>query len=459
MGVCRAMKRIMTKEAYTSGRCKQSAQDGSREFISLLACVSAIGRRLPSALIYQGEGYELMDTWVKDVIVTNEAHFAASSNGWSSDAFGLAWLVQVFHRYTRGLAGNRRRLLIVDGHSSHVNMAFLNKCDELRILVLILPPHSTHRLQPLDVGLFGNLSTAYSVEVDKWMAKSLGLVSMSKRIFWSLFLPAWLKSFTPEAIQKAFRKTGIWPLNGELVVQIIERPVTPPPRTEIDDTPLIKTPYTTKSIRHFQADYKRAPAEEKLQKLFKANEVLATQHSVDEHVKKGLIETVAMEKKRRKRGKKLNILGKEDHGPQFFSPTTLVAARERQEELEAKEEEEKARKASKKITAAENKARKEAEKEERALQRTITKEAKAELEAEKKAKKEAEKQAKAAAKLASKVPVKKKDTVKLPKIAPVVRKKAVRFVVVPKEGVGPVTPVKTSSSGRRIKTPQREVYK
>ena len=93
------------------------------------------------------------------------------------------------------------------------------------------------------------------------------------------------------------------------------------------------------------------------------------------------------------------------------------------------------------------------------MQRAMAKEAKAELEAEKKAKREAEKQAKAAAKLAPKVPVKKKDTVKLPKIAPVVQKKAVRFVVGQKEGVGPVTPVRTSSTGRHIKTPQREVYK
>jgi hypothetical protein len=41
--------------------------------------------------------------------------------------------------------------------------------------------------------------------------------------------------------------------------------------------------------------------------------VLTIQHVVDEHVKKGLIETVTIEKKRRKRGKKLNILGKEDY--------------------------------------------------------------------------------------------------------------------------------------------------
>ena len=60
--------------------------------------------------------------------------------------------------------------------------------------------------------------------------------------------------------------------------------------------------------------------------------MLLIQHAVDKHIKKGLIETIIGEKKRRQRGKKLNILGEEDHGPQFFSPTTLIWARDRQAE-------------------------------------------------------------------------------------------------------------------------------
>jgi hypothetical protein len=44
MGFSRTMKRIMTQEALKSGRIKKSKQDGSREFISILACISAIGR-------------------------------------------------------------------------------------------------------------------------------------------------------------------------------------------------------------------------------------------------------------------------------------------------------------------------------------------------------------------------------------------------------------------------------
>jgi DDE superfamily endonuclease len=46
-------------------------------------------------------------------------------------------------------------------------MAFLNWATSHQILVLILPPHSTHRLQPLDVGLFQPLAMAYTKQLNK----------------------------------------------------------------------------------------------------------------------------------------------------------------------------------------------------------------------------------------------------------------------------------------------------
>jgi DDE superfamily endonuclease len=80
--------------------------------------------------------------------------------------------------------------LILDGHSSHVNMAFISLADSFRILILILPPHSTHRLQPLDVGLFGPLVKAYSKRLDAYTHRGLGWVSMTKRLFWPIFRDA-----------------------------------------------------------------------------------------------------------------------------------------------------------------------------------------------------------------------------------------------------------------------------
>lgn len=52
----------MTKEAYQTGRVRHVPQDGSREFVSLLAWVCVDGSALPPALIYQETSGDLQDT-------------------------------------------------------------------------------------------------------------------------------------------------------------------------------------------------------------------------------------------------------------------------------------------------------------------------------------------------------------------------------------------------------------
>jgi hypothetical protein len=146
IGFRRSLKRIITQEALKSRRVTKSKQDRSREFISCLACISAIGRWILPLLIYKGESGYLKSTWV-DLVETNaQAHFTVSHNGWSNNAIGLVWLKTVFERYTRPARPTQKRLLIVDGHSSYVNMAFVNWADEHGIILLILPPYTTHRL-------------------------------------------------------------------------------------------------------------------------------------------------------------------------------------------------------------------------------------------------------------------------------------------------------------------------
>ena len=70
--------------------------------------------------------------------------------------------MQIFEREIKAKAQRSWRLLILDGHGSHVSMRFIDYYDSHQILLAIYPPHSTHTLQPLDVYLFWPLSQAYS---------------------------------------------------------------------------------------------------------------------------------------------------------------------------------------------------------------------------------------------------------------------------------------------------------
>jgi DDE superfamily endonuclease len=111
-------------------------------------------------LIYKGKSHNIQDSWV-DELGTDTAYFASSDNRWSCNKLRLDWLQKVFELHTKSKAGRGWHILIVDGHLSHVNIGFLNWALEYCIIIYIMPLHSTHKLQPLDVSLFGPLATAY----------------------------------------------------------------------------------------------------------------------------------------------------------------------------------------------------------------------------------------------------------------------------------------------------------
>lgn len=48
-----------------------------------------------------------------------------------------------------------------------VSLEFITFCQEHKIIPLCLPPHTTHRLQPLDVGVFGFLAKRYKALVSE----------------------------------------------------------------------------------------------------------------------------------------------------------------------------------------------------------------------------------------------------------------------------------------------------
>ena len=221
----RKTRRIMSKKTYKTGQITQNSQDGNREFISLLAAVCADGTYVPPALIYQGASQDLQSSWMQDLKEEDEAYFTSSDKGWTCDTLGRTWL-RKFHQDTKNKARNRRRLLILDGHSSHINMQFIQLADSFKILLCILSPHTTHRLQPFDVSLFGPLQQKYLEHLDNFSFDGLGWVSMTKRMFYGIFKQTWRDSFTKTNIQNDFKKTGVWSLNLKVVIATVPTTTT-----------------------------------------------------------------------------------------------------------------------------------------------------------------------------------------------------------------------------------------
>jgi hypothetical protein len=272
IGILQEMERVYTRKAMKKLGHLTAAQDGNRNWITLIAGVCADGTALPPALIYEAESGNIQESWIRDYDPeTQEAYFTSSANGWTSEELGLQWLIKVFDCHTKEKAryGRDWRLLIVDGHNSHVNLQFLNWCEQHRVVVAVFPPHSTHRLQPLDVTCFRSLASFYSTELDAWFSRTQGLTKLTKRQFWKA-------AMTSVNILKSFKQTGIEPLDSEVVLQQVKplsRPSTSTSGTSIGSR---LSANDERKIRRLIKDTVEEASSRQTQKLLSTMEHLTT---------------------------------------------------------------------------------------------------------------------------------------------------------------------------------------
>ncbi|RYC77641.1 hypothetical protein BFJ63_vAg19485, partial [Fusarium oxysporum f. sp. narcissi] len=101
------------------------------------------------------------------------------------------------------------RLLIIDGFSGHGSFAFREYCIKFNILVAFLLPHSTHMLQPMDLGVFQWLKNAHQKKLREALRK--GNLTFNRRDFAGSFKEIFEEGFTAAHIIAGFEKSGIFP--------------------------------------------------------------------------------------------------------------------------------------------------------------------------------------------------------------------------------------------------------
>jgi hypothetical protein len=207
---------------------------GKQEWVTDIEYINAAGEALPPLLIFKGE--YLNTRWL-DERSPEGWFFATSKNGWTSNILGLAWLQTVFEPLTREKAAGRRRLLIADGHGSHIRADFIAHCMQNDIDLLIMPAHCSHILQPLDVGVFSAFKRYHSVETQAITRLSFQRIPRSEWV--ELMSKARERVMTTENILSGWRATGLWPALPMRVLNGL--PKESPPPAYIAPTPVTTT--------------------------------------------------------------------------------------------------------------------------------------------------------------------------------------------------------------------------
>jgi hypothetical protein len=274
----------------------------------------------------------IQDAWLNDFDPQqHQCFFASSPTGWTNDELGYQWLVRIFDGETKAKARRQWRLLILDGHGSHVNMRFINYCDKSKILLAIFPPHATHTLQPLDVSLFSPLSRAYSSELEQFIHDCQGYSRIKKRDFFRLFWTSWEKAFTSQNIYSGFQNTGLYPFDPEKVLQRFTKKEESRPSSSESSNSILKAEDWHR-IRELLYEVVTDVYDKKAQKLNNTTISLSTENILLKLRCQGLEKGLVNEQKRRNRKKSL-LLGlpaDSDGGAIFYSPKKVQQARDLQ---------------------------------------------------------------------------------------------------------------------------------
>ena len=201
--------------------------------VTLIGCGNAQGNFLPPYYIFPGKRWNPL--FIENTCAGTSGEM--SDSGWSNTVTFKNYLQNHFLRYVNPSARSNPVLVLFDGHKSHVNLALHEWGRENNVIFFVLPPHTSHLLQPLDVGCFAPLKAVYYRECQIYLRQNPGTV-VNKYAVGEMSSKAYIKAMTPGNLIGAFQKSGIHPFNRETVTnfQLAPSTIYPAPETETEMT-------------------------------------------------------------------------------------------------------------------------------------------------------------------------------------------------------------------------------
>lgn len=194
--------------------------------MTILECVSVEGQVVPPSFVLQ-KGTKLNLRGKIDpeefsscitsyfnlrLLITLSVYF--SESGWTDTYNCEQWIKEVFIPFTVKHMVDTTILIVLymDGHDTHkkpeIMRAVYHVLEEQNIEVIIacFPSKTTHKCQPLDVGIFSHVKS-------KWQGVAMGVFWKGEPINQHSIIPLYVQgtrvAFTKEIITSAFEKTGL----------------------------------------------------------------------------------------------------------------------------------------------------------------------------------------------------------------------------------------------------------
>lgn len=177
--------------------------------ITMIAAINAIGNHVPPMLIFPRVNFK--EHMLKGAPPGSVG--SANPSGWSNDKIFLQYL-QHFINHVKPTLENKV-LLILDNHESHVSFPVIMEAKDNGVIILTLPPQTSHKMQPLDRTVSSPYKTFFNHAANEWMlnnpGKPISIYDMSEIVG-----KAYPRAFTTQNIIKGFEVTGIYSFNENI---------------------------------------------------------------------------------------------------------------------------------------------------------------------------------------------------------------------------------------------------
>ncbi|KAB0790097.1 hypothetical protein PPYR_15584 [Photinus pyralis] len=201
------------------------------QLVTMALAVNASGNSVPPMLVFPRKNF-------KDFMLSNAppgCKGAAHQSGWMTSENFLIF-IEHFVQFVK-CSKDKPVLLILDNHESHLSISVLNYCKLNGVVLLSFPPHTSHRLQPLDRTVYGPLKRYYNSAADGWMKSNPGK-PMTIYDIPGVLAKALPLAATPNNIQNGFAVTGIWPYNRDIFTDQDFLPAEVTNRPFVTNTPV-----------------------------------------------------------------------------------------------------------------------------------------------------------------------------------------------------------------------------
>lgn len=189
-----------------------TTNSSDRQWMTILVCINAMGYNIPNLYIFKSGGRKRQNYVLR---CEPNAKMSLQENGWINEEIFCEWLNHFRDSVPGGVSPERKHLLLVDGHSSHISYDVVNKATSYGIDIVVLPPHTSHKLQPLDIAIFKSFKSHFSSMKERFINANPAWSNgrFDKSYLAELASNALREALSVSNIQAGFRKTGIYPLN------------------------------------------------------------------------------------------------------------------------------------------------------------------------------------------------------------------------------------------------------